>query len=307
MNSLALVLLVLGPAASWAQQAATPAPDGKLQDVVIKADDKEDPSQGKPPLEIPVDPYESIRPSLKPDEGWLLAQSPVLVTWSRSRPDRLKEEHVVEPWNDALTDFEDVELPVRSELAVALGRAPSARELKGSWSVSIVDEDGKPIRKFDGSGAPERLTWNGRSEEGDWLRAGHAYSAVYKFSDSTTTARTVLGQPIEYAGLVRKEGESRVIGLDSAQLFGVDRQARALADAGQPLLRAAADWVRRHAFGAPLLVRVYGSDTATAQAQAAAAKAYLVGELEVTPEAVAAEAASAPAADQRLELLVGSR
>lgn len=313
MNKLLLAILLALPALARGADAPAPAPaapapnDGKLQDVVIKSDDKEEPSSTKPPLDIPVDPYESLRSTLKPDESWLLAQSPVLVSWVRSRPDRLKDEHVIEPWNDSLTELSEVKLPLQEELSAALGRAPSGKELKSSWSVSIVDEEGKPIRKFDGTGVPDHLAWNGLSDQGDWLRAGHAYSAVYKFSDSTTTARTVLGQPIQFPGLVRKEGDGKLIGLDSSALFGVNRQDRAVGDGGKVLLRAAADWVRRHAFGSPLLLRVYGPDAPTAQAQAASAKTYLRTELGLPAEAVAYEAAVASAADQRVDLLVGGR
>lgn len=301
--------LLLLPAALLALSAAAAraAQEGQLQDVVIKANDKEAPSAGKPAFDVQVDPYESLRATLKPDESLLLAESPALVSWARSRPQRLKDDRIIEPWNDALTAFSPVSLPVRGELAASLGREPTSKELKsGSWSASLVDEDGKPIRVFQGSGEPpESVAWDGLSDHGEWLLAGHAYSAVYKFSQSTAAARTVLGKPVQFEGLAHKQGDATLLSLDSSALFGVDRSAQAVAAGGRPLLRAAADWVRRFAFGSPLELRVFGPDADSARAQAAAAKDLLVAELGVSPDAVATESAVADSAEQRVELLVG--
>lgn len=286
---------------------AAAAPSGQLDDVVIKAQEKDEPSAGKPALDVPYDPYETLRPSLKPDDALLLAQPPSQSRWVAARPRRLREDRLIQPWNDLLTPLAGLEVPVRAQL----GADAKASGKDRRWSLSLVDEDGKPIRSFEGQGEPPAsVAWDGKTDAGDWIRAGHAYSAVYKFSDAGTPAapaRTVLGQPIRFEGLVRETAEGRVLGLDTSELFGTDRRGQDLAAGGQPLVRVAADFVRRRAFGAPLSLRLFGPDALTAEMQAAAVKAAMARELGIPADRIAAEASAAGASDQRLELLVSGR
>ena len=308
INRAAVLALVFVRFAAAAEPSA--GKSGQLQDIVVKGEENDELSAGKPVFDVSFDRYESIRSSLKPDESRFLAESAVLGTWLHNRPDRLKNEHLLEPWNDALKEFTELPLPVRDQLASGLGHPPAAKELKdASWSLSVIDEEGKSIRKFAGTGLPpEQVVWNGRSDQNEWLRAGHAYSLVYKFSESSATARTILGPAIQFVGLVHQDGEGQLIGLDSAALFGEDRKDKDVLESGKSLLRAAADWIRRYrAYGYPILLRAYGPDAATAQRQAAGAKAYLASELGLPPERIAAEAAAASDYEQRLDLVVGGR
>ena len=306
-----LALLLLAAPGFAGEAAPAPAPaaskSGKLEDIVIKAKEEDEPSAGKPPLELSYDAYESLRPTLKPDEKLLLAESPALSAWVRSRPERLRSEHLLQPWNDPIEELAAIRLPARAQLQSAFGRELSASELKAlSWSLSLVDEEGASIRKFEGSGAPPQdLEWDGLAEGGEAMSAGHAYSAVYKFWLSSTTSRTAMGQPIQFAGLIRKDGAAHRVALDSSQLFGSDRAKTDLTDAGRPLLRSAADWVRRRSWGSPVSLKVYGRDEESARSQALSAKAYLAAELGVPPERIPSESVVAAASDQRLELKVG--
>ena len=301
--------VVLGLALVSAAETAA-AKSGQLQDIVVKGEENDELSAGKPAFDVSFDPYESILPTLKPDESRFLAESPILGTWLHHRPDRLRNEHLLEPWNDPLKEFTDLALPVRAQLASALGRSPSAKELKdASWSLSFIDEEGKPIRKFAGTGLPpEEVVWNGRSDKNEWLRAGHAYSLVYKFSESSATARTILGPAVQFAGLVHEDGEGELIGLDSSALFGENRKEKEVLETGKSLLRAAADWIRRYRpYGSAFLLRAYGPDEATARCQAAGAKAYLATELGLPPDRIATEAAAASDYEQRVDLVFAGR
>jgi hypothetical protein len=306
--SLALGLGLLVTASGWAAEPVA-AKAGQLEEVVIKADEADGLSSGKPPLDVPFDPYESLRPALAPDEALLLAESPALAGWGRTRPDRLRNERLLQPWNDLLSDVSEIEFSPRADLAGALGPASAPKGLKQwAWSLSVVDEEGKPIRRFEGAGQPpEKIVWDGVSDQGERIRAGHAYSAVYKVSQSTATSRTVMGQRIHFEGLVHPAGEGRLIGLDSSALFGSNRQNKELSPKGRSLLRAAADSVRRHGFGQPLLLRALAPDSAAADTQAAKAKAYLAAELGLPPEKIVTEASVAAPSEQRLDLLVGGR
>ncbi len=298
MLACALLLAAMIPRPSFAAQA------GSLKDVVIKGAEKDAPSIAKPAFDIPYDPYESLRGTLKPDESLLLAQSPALLTWGRSRPERLDDSHLLEPWNDDIPDISRIELHPASE--ASSGAAKLEKTL--SWTLDLVDEDGKPFTTFQGSGQPPQdLAFNGRSQGGAWLLAGHAYSAVYRLADSSTTSRTVMGQPLQFAALVHPQDDGSLIGLDSSALFGSDRSARDIAPAGLPLLRGASDWVKRRGYGQILRVRVYSQDAELAQVQAAAIRSYLAEELAVEADRIAAEGASAPASEERVDLVVERR
>src|SRR5690349_15167566 len=77
-------------------------PKGELKEVVIKGNIKEEPSVEKPFLDIPVDSYEAIRPSLEPDRSLLLAESPSIAAWSGDSRIMLRTGHLLQPWNDIL-------------------------------------------------------------------------------------------------------------------------------------------------------------------------------------------------------------
>ena len=139
----ALVLALTAPAG-----AAETAANGQLSDVVIKAQEKDEPSAGKPAFDVPYDPYETLRASLKPDESLLLAQSPGVARWVGGTPRLLKDGGLIQPWNDALTSLSRLRLPVPADLETGVpGKAADRR-----WSLTLADEDGKPVRTFEGKG-----------------------------------------------------------------------------------------------------------------------------------------------------------
>lgn len=296
----------LALAALFARPAAAAAASGQLDDVVIKGQEKDEPSAGKPAFDVPFDPFETARPSLKPEESLLLAQSPSLTPWVAGHPRRLEDGGLIQPWNDALTELSRLELPLRASLG-----AEEKPAKDGRWALSIVDEDGKAVRVFEGRGEPpDSVAWDGKTDAGQWLRAGHAYSAVIRLRDAGAEApveRTVLGRPIRFSGLVVDGPQGKVIDLDTSALFGDDRRAASVADAGLPLLRATADFVRRRAYRAPVSLRLFAPDVATGDAQASALRKALARELEQPPDGIIVQASAAPASEQRLELAVGGR
>src|SRR5665213_805827 len=107
MTAIAVLLLSVSAGAQGA--ASDPAPDASAAsaagampgsmptEVVIKAEGNKL-TDTKPPLLITVDPFETIRPELKPDENLLLAVSPLTVSWRRTHPEFLMNDRVIEPW-----------------------------------------------------------------------------------------------------------------------------------------------------------------------------------------------------------------
>ncbi|MCM2305063.1 MAG: hypothetical protein NDJ72_10200, partial [Elusimicrobia bacterium] len=96
----AMAVLAANAAAQTPPPPAAAAPSGGMPaEVVIKAEAAGSKLQDqKPPLKIEVDPFETIRPSLAPDENLLLAVSPLTVSWRRTHPEILMNDRVIQPW-----------------------------------------------------------------------------------------------------------------------------------------------------------------------------------------------------------------
>jgi hypothetical protein len=280
----------------------------QLKTVTIVGKAKEQPTIAKPLFDIPFDSYESIRSSFEPDQTLLLAQSPAIIAAGAEAPAPSKNGHMLEPWTDILFErIETFSLPVKSKLEQAQGGPLRAKDAQGmSWSLNIVDEGGRPFQHFEGKGSPpDQLPWNGRTEAQKWLAAGHDYSAVYVFTLVDGTPRTVLGPPLRFAALMHKDAKGTVISLDSSQLFGAQRdQSEVSAPEGQDLLRAAADLLRRNAYGSGIEVRLYGGDKELGGGQAKAAADYLVSELSLAPGKIKASFGAASPDEARLDLVV---
>jgi len=279
--------------------------------IVVKGQGKEQPSIDKPLCDIPFDPYETIRRSLEPDQSLFLALSPAIDGWSRDRPIILMNSHLLQPWNDGL--FKDLQTMRLRIVSVVLedqrGRRLDLEDLKGiSWSLSIVDENGQVFERFKGDGVPpEMIPWNGRSGRGQWLAAGHDYSAIYVFSRQKSAPHTFLGQPLRFPAVTHKVPKGMVIGLDSSLLFGPQRDQVTLAEpGGLNLLRASADWIRRRAHGSDIAIRIFSADKELAEAQALQVKNYLVSELSMPAKKISIAAFIAAPSDVRLDLQVGA-
>ncbi len=281
---------------------------GQLKTVTIVGKVKEQPTIAKPLFDIPFDSYESIRPSFEPDRSLLLAQSPAITAAGGEAPAPGKNGHMLEPWTDILFErIETFSLPVKSKLVQAQGGPLLAKDARGmSWSLNIVDEGGRPFQHFEGKGSPpDQLPWNGRSEAQNWLAAGHDYSAVYVFTSADGSPRTVLGPPLRFAGLMHHDAKGMVVSLDSSKLFGAQRdQEEVSAPEGEELLRAAADLIRRNAYGSAVELRLYGADKELGRGQAKAAADYLVSELSLAPGKIKVSVLAASPEEARLDLAV---
>lgn len=286
------------------------ASDGGMPDeVVIKAVGNNKLKVNKPSLSIEVDPYESIRDSLKPDQGLLLAESPLTVVWRRTHPELLRNERVVSP---ALTTFSErpgMVFSPKDQLQEVLGRKLEPREARNyQWSLTIADEEGKVFQHYEGAGSPpEEIVWSGENDQGEWIRAGRAYSPVYMFTDPGGTPYTRAGEPLRFKGVVHQERDGLHISLDSQSLFGKAKAAESVEKEGLPLLRAASDLVKRKYTGVPLRVEAYAGGKALAERQAQAVESYLEKELMLQAQDITSDALAVPYAEQRLELILVNR
>lgn len=286
-----------------------PSEGGLPQEVVIKATGNNKLKVNKPALSIEVDPFESIRDSLKPDQGLLLAESPLTVVWRRTHPEFMRNERVVSP---ALTTFSEragMVFSPKDQLQEVLGRKLEPKESRGyQWSLTIADEEGKVFQHYEGAGSPpEEIVWSGENDQGEWIRAGRAYSPVYMFTDPGGTPYTRAGEPLRFKGVVHQERDGLHISLDSQGLFGKAKASEQVEKEGVPLLRAAADLVKRKYTGVPVRVEAYAGGKLLAERQAQSVESYMEKELMLQSQEITSDALAVPYGEQRLELILVNR
>lgn len=291
--------------------AVSTGANGVPTEVTIKAsDDGNKLDNKKPPLKLTVDPFESIRPSLEPDQSLLLAVSPLTVSWRRTHPDFLMDDRVIQPWRTTFSTKPGIVFRVRDQLYNVLMRKIDDKEAKQyAWSLTITDEEGRVFHHYEGSdNPPEELVWTGQNDQGEWLRAGLAYSAVYTFTDPGGSPLTTAGKPLLFKGIVHQEDTGMHISLDSSVLFGTTKAATDIAAPdGVGLLRSAADLIKRKFTGIPISVRVFASTKELGDQQATAIYNYLLKELMLTAKNVSTDSAPASFSDQRVEIVLLNR
>ena len=298
---------------SPAKDRVDPAPGsgGIPTEVLIKADN--DPNKlghQKPPLMIDVNPFESILESLKPDQSLLLAVSPLTVSWRRTHPEFLRNERAIQPWRTTFSQRPGIAFRLRDQLSDVMQRRLDPKEAKAyAWSLTIADEEGRVFHHYEGSNdPPEELLWTGQNDQGEWIRAGRSYSAVYTFTDSSGSPRTSVGKPLLFRGIVHQEDTGMHISLDSAILFGTNKSASELAAPnGEDLLRSGADLIKRRFTGIPIAVRVFAATKELGDAQAQSIYNYLLKELMLTAKNISVDAARAAYSDQRVEVVLLNR
>ena len=264
----------------------------------------------KPPLAIEVDPFETIRPSLEPDPSLLLAVSPLTVSWRRTHPDVLQNPRTIQPWRLTFSQRPGIAFRVREQLFASMGRKMEPKEAKAyGWSLTIADEEGRVFHHYEGSSdPPEELTWSGQNDQGEWIKAGRSYSAVYTFTDSTGSPHTSVGRPVLFKGIVHQEDTGLYVTLDSSVLFGAAKSGTDLAArTGTDLLRSAADLIKRRYSGIPVAVRVFANTKELADSQGKVIQSYLIHELMTMSKNVSTEWARAAFSDQRVEIVLLNR
>jgi len=306
-----IVVLLIAPA-SWAQTSSSSPVSGSMpQEVLIKAEAGAGKlSDVKPPLKIEVDPFETIRPGLKPDENLLLAVSPLTVSWRRTHPEFLMNERVIQPWRTTFSQRPGISFKLHDQLETLLGGKLESKEAKKwGWQLTIADEEGRVFHHYEGSGdPPEELLWSGQNDQGEWVRAGRSYSAVYTFTSPDGSPRTTVGKPLLFKGIVHQEDSGLQISMDSSALFGAGRNNADLqSPVGTDVLRSAADLIKRRFSAIPISVRVFANTKELGDAQAKAVQDFLLRELMTAPRHITADAARAPFSDQRVEVVLLNR
>lgn len=284
---------------------------GVLPEVLIKAKESRRMTSVKPPLNVPVDRFETIRSSLEPDKSMFTPHPPGIAAWRRNHPEFLYIPRVIEPWRTIFGEHFGITFYLKDNLYYAVGKKLTGKEAREyGWSLTIVDEDGKAFQSYDGaSDMPAEIFWSGRNEKGLWLRAGHSYSAIFKFTDTSGALYTGQILPIDRLDSVAYQQDSGYhIELDSLILFGPNKLGREIVrPEGECLMRAVADFVKRRYFNIPVQVTVFSRDKELAVAQALAVKKHLLGELMYAPDSIIISGVAAPYSEQKSNIIFFNR
>ncbi len=311
MKSAILSFLLASPVFAAPNPTAPAAGSGFPTEVVVKGEGVNKLDVAKPALSIDVDPFESIRPSVEQtDQSLLLSGSPASVSWKRTHPDFLHNHRVVEPWRLTFSQRFGIPLRVRDQLGAILGRKLEPKESKPyAWNLTIADESGRVFQHYESSNdPPDEILWSGQNEQGDWIRAGRSYSAVYTFTDPSGARYTRVGRPLLFKGVLHQEETGLFITLDSGVLFGRAKNETELAQpAGLDLVRSAVDVVKRRFSGIPVAVRVFAESKNLAETQGAVIQNYLIKQLMTMTKNVSMEGARAEFSEQRVEIVLLNR
>ncbi len=290
---------------------AQKAGGGMLPEVLIKAKESRRMTSVKPPLDVPVDRFETIRSSLLADQSMFTPHPPGIAAWRRNHPEFLYIPRVIEPWRTIFGEHSGITFYLKNSLYYAVGKKLTGEEAREySWSLTVVDEDGKAFQSYDGaSNMPDEIFWSGRNEKDLWLSAGHSYSAISKFTDPSGVLHTGQILSIDRLDSVAYQQDSGYhIELDSLVLFGPNKLGREIArPKGEDLMRAVADFVKRRYFNIPVQVTVFSRDKELAIAQALAVKKHLLGGLMYAPDAIVISGVAAPYSEQRSNIIFFNR
>ncbi|MBI5743021.1 MAG: hypothetical protein HY952_00580 [Elusimicrobia bacterium] len=305
LKILALLLVTAAPAA--AQDASTSTYNEAPEEVVIKSASSDELRTKKPPLAVKADKFESIERSLEADKNLFKFESADFVSFSRNHPEKLQSARIIRPWRTSFSDKTVITFYPRRKFEEVFSRSYTEKNSKDlQWTLSITDEEGKIFHKYSGTGLPpEALSWSGENDAREWVRAGHSYAPVYVFVDEYGSPRTIIGELVKFTAIVYQKGGNLTISLDSAELFGPNKSARALEKlTGEPLLAATADLVKRRYYNMPLRVKVYAQTKDLADLQADLVNDYLKAALMSPDNLFAAEGQEDSYAQQRTDIVL---
>ena len=327
MNIIVLMIFLLVPSAAAsaplqdiknaADAGAAPKPDapvsyegGELPEVVIRGEEADKLTIARPEFKMDADNFESMRSSLEPAHELFLSESPLFLSRSRNRPEILHNSRIIKPWRTAFSENTTISFNPKNRLKEIFRGEIDPKDLKEfQWQLSIADEDGRVFQKYSGTGdPPQELVWSGQNERDEWIKAGHAYSAIYMFIDAAGSPYTGAGNPLEFTGIVHQEKSGLYISLDSVVLFGPTKSGRKIEKPfGENIIQAAADLIKRKYFNIPIRVYSYAQTISLAQQQAELVVEFLTGRLMILHSMISGEGSTAPFSEQRIDIVLMNR
>jgi len=249
---------------------------GTLPDVLIQAEENRPLAREKPPLRLDLKEEAPLEPLLTTEED-LGSRIPSEILLSTHFAAGISNSSnvavpargwIVLPWKGepVRTFYPEAELK-----KIFRETNAKAARVKASWELVVSDSEGKVFRKYTGRGMPpERLEFDGKSEEGKWLSVGQVYTGVVIYRDSGGHAHTAMDSPFSLAGLSLQKDNGFVVSLATRLMFDPESNFSKLAPHGVSLLRDAAQIIQRHHPGLGVEVAAYLNSSDASRAAAAA-------------------------------------
>ncbi|HSG27053.1 MAG TPA: hypothetical protein VLA34_01140, partial [Candidatus Krumholzibacterium sp.] len=188
--------------------------DGKVfRKMTIEGEDRFRIDFERPTLRIHLDP--SAAPGLDWDNTWdVLADGDIdLLTPLAATSAAWSSPYLPRPWLDEYAIGEIVRF------------APSLTGVEG-WKLTIVDSRSGEVRSFDGDGnPPDRIGWDGLSEDGMPMPPGYTYSYMVEAWDRAGNNRNFVGKGFDLPAYRVTTGDGMAF-LFAGSHLGMDSRPR---------------------------------------------------------------------------------
>lgn len=289
---------------------------GALPDILIQAEQKRPIQRTKPPMEFPVKEEESVESLLKTEDEFRLrmpsevSENTRFVTnvWNSPYVTLPLSNYIVLAWKG---EPAHVFQPLAALSKVYVEKNLKEAKDKARWELLVIDSAGKEFRKFADKGLPpDTLPFDGKSNEGAWMRVGLAYTAVLNYTDTEQHVHTALGRPFALAGLaVQLPNKNKLISLAAKPLFDTDKGPEQLSERGTIVLQEAAQLIARYDLGVGLALSANLSkpDPALAKSAVETCAKELSRELLLAPGSIKTQGNSGtPDLEERVDIAIGN-
>lgn len=293
-----------------------PAAQGSLPDVLIQAEENQSVKRDKPALSLNLKEEEPLESMLKTEQEIRLRLPSEVARSTPSVSGASDSPYVAAPSSNLIYllwkgEPAKVFSPAKELAEVYKERDGKKAAAKAGWELVIADAAGGVFRRFSGAGLPpERLVFDGKGDDGRWLKVGQVYTSVLTYKDAEGRAHTAMGRSFSLQGLAIQKPDGFAIDLDPQAVFEPDAATLRPSERGLRLLREAAQIIQRYHPGLTLDVSAYVSrgEAGAAEQGARACAAELSRLLALGPKAIASRGSAGTAdLDRRVEVHVLNR
>ncbi|OGR88231.1 MAG: hypothetical protein A3J74_08180 [Elusimicrobia bacterium RIFCSPHIGHO2_02_FULL_57_9] len=277
-GSILVSAFILGPARSAAAPAAMSRPEqsGELKDILIEGVSRLSIKGDKPAYAPQLNPLPDVQNYLAQQINTAASAPKLLVNLPNYLPSRLTSDIVLSPWHGQLTRQPVLDIIIKHPKDITVA----------SWRLVITDDQGKIFQTIRGKGRfPDRLTWNGKSSNGDMVKVGLPYAYSYFVLDRAEVPTYLPGKTILIKGLVNEYMTRSEITLDTKSLFDGGIK---FSPAGLAALRETQDILRKTPKRA-IKIDIYGPEPELAQKQADIIRRHLLNSLHMQEDRIAAK------------------
>lgn len=308
---IALAILIAGAP----RAALFGAGQGAMPDVLIEAEEKRPVSREKPPFNPEVKEDSPLEADLQVEDDVRMRVPAEVAQSTAFIPSASASAQAAAPSSLAIhlawgAEPARVFFPLK-ELESIYPKQSREDRSQGRWEYMVIDSAGRVFRRFGGQGLPpERLEFDGKSDEGKLIKVGHAYTGLLTYNDAGGRAHTSMGRAFALAGLGVKTANGAVISLASRALFDPRSAGARLSSQGKALLREAAQLIQRHhpGLGIEVAARLSRPDAAWVQDAAQLCAKDLSKRLLIASGLVGAKGYPSTAdLDERVDVLVANR